>query len=234
MSVTIGLLTIGQAPRPDGLAREVAALIPGSRVIENGALDGLAPESLQAMRPMGRDYRLVTLLNDGSSVEIAKQHILPLLQTRISELEAEGADVTLLMCTGTFPRFEHVRPVLTPQAALYGIVCGLAGSGRVGALTPLPSQVPQARLKWVEYGKPDAFVTDADPYGDDPLAAVSRAAHAVREAGADVLFMDCFGYDMQMRAVALAAFGGPVILARSMAARLAAEVAGAGLVGAEA
>jgi protein AroM len=221
---TIGLLTIGQSPRPDGLARDVGTVV-GGRVLERGGLDGLSREEIDAMRPGDGDYRLVTLLQDGTPVEIAKRHLLPHLQTQIDALEADGADVTLLMCTGEFPAFRHDKPLLAPQATLYAVVRALAESGRVASLTPLASQVEQARRKWATLGVADAFVTDADPYGGTAHAVVAAGAARAREAGATVLFMDCFGYDLGMRAAAVEAFGGTVVLARSMAARLAAEVA---------
>jgi len=220
----IGLLTIGQSPRGDGLARDVAASIGDATVLERGALDGLSRADIDAMAPGDGDYRLVTLLRDGSAVQIAKRHILARLQAQIDELEAEGVAVTLLMCTGEFPPFRHTRPLVAPQAALYAIVRALAEGGPVASLTPLPTQVAQAARKWASLGVPDAFVTDADPYGSDAIGAVAAGAARARAAGASVLFMDCFGYDVRMRDPARVAFGGTVVLARSMAGRLAAEV----------
>lgn len=224
MSVsTIGLLTIGESPRPDGLARDVATVV-GGRVLERGGLDGLSRGEIDAMRPGDGDYRLVTLLQDGTPVEIAKRHLLPHLQAQIDALEADGAAITLLMCTGEFPAFRHDKPLLAPQAALYALVRALAEGGRVASLTPLASQVEQARRKWATLGVADAFVTDADPYRGTAHDVVAAGATRARDAGASVLFMDCFGYDLGMRGAAHETFGGTVVLARSMAARLAAEI----------
>jgi protein AroM len=193
-------------------------------VLERGALDGLSRSEIDAMAPTEGDYRLITLLRDGTSVQIAKRHILARLQAHIDDLEAQGVAVTLLMCTGEFPPFRHERPLVAPQAALYAVVRALAEGGRVASLTPLATQVEQAGRKWASLGVPDAVVVDADPYGADPIAAVAAGAARAREAGATVLFMDCFGYDLRMRDAAREAFRGTVVLARSMAARLAAEV----------
>ncbi len=224
--IKIGLLTIGQSPRRDGLARDVGiALGEGFDVLERGALDGLELEDVEAMAPQAGDYRLITLLREGTAVEIAKQHIVARLQARIAELEAEGVGATLLMCTGTFPPFAHKRPLLAPQEALYGVVKALAAGGRVGALTPLPAQVEQARRKWASMGLADAVVVAASPYVPEPLAAVREAAALARAGGATVLFMDCFGYDLPMRRAAEQAFEGPVVLARTLAARIAVELA---------
>jgi protein AroM len=220
----VGLLTIGQAPRKDGLAADVRRVLGDVEVLERGALDGCGDEQIAAMRPAEGDYRLITLLRDGRSVEVAKRHLLPRLQTQIDMLEADGVQVTLLMCTGEFPEFRHARPLLAPQAALYGVVAALAAGGRVASLTPLASQVEQAGRKWSSLGL-DAFVTNADPYSPAALEAVGAGAARAAASGAKVLFLDCFGYDLAMKGAAKEHFPGTVVLARSLAARLAAEVA---------
>ena len=222
----LGLLTIGQSPRRDGLAQDVrTALGAGFEVVERGALDGLEPDGIASFAPKDGDYRLVTLLRDGTSVEVAKRHIVPRLQAQLATLEAEGVGATLLLCTGSFPPFRHERPLLAPQEALYGIVRALAAGGRVGALTPLPSQLEQARRKWHGMGLIDAVVEAANPYASEPLSRIFEASLRVRAQGATVLFMDCFGYDLAMRKAAEEAFGGTVVLARTMAARIAADLA---------
>ncbi|HEX5506505.1 MAG TPA: AroM family protein [Thermomicrobiales bacterium] len=225
MSRFLGVLTIGQAPRPDGLARDVAAVVgPGLTVVERGALDGLSRDDIAALRPDPGDYHLVTMLADGTPVQLRKPAILERLQARIAELERAGVAGTLLLCTGAFPAFHHDRPLLLPQGALYGAAIGVAGGGRVGALVPLAAQLPQARDKWRALGVADPALAVANPYDQDAARRVAEAAAEAREAGAAVLFMDCFGYDLGMRDAARAAFGGPVLLARSLAARLMAEV----------
>ena len=66
----------------------------------------------------------------------------------------------------------------------------------------------------------------ADPYRPEAGGSVAAAAREARDRGGEVLYLDCFGYDAEMRERACAEFRGPVVLARSMAARLLAEVAG--------
>ena len=224
---TIGVLTIGQSPRSDRLGEDVRAVLgPGFRVIERGALDGLSDAEIAGLAPRdAAEYRLVTLLRNGRSVEIGKPAILDSLQAQIRDLEQnQRVDATLLMCTGAFPRFDHERPLLAPQEALYGVVAGLAGGAGIGALIPLESQQAQALAKWREYGVTDARVFPANPYGDDPVGAIAAASQEARSAGVAALFMDCFGYDRAMKAAAKRGFGGPVLLARTLAARLIAEL----------
>ncbi|MBA2521045.1 MAG: AroM family protein [Chloroflexia bacterium] len=225
-TTTVGVLTIGQSPRPDTLSQDMQAVL-GSRVrvIERGALDELSETEIQRLAPGTDDYHLITLLRDGRSVHVSKRAILDRLQAQLGALEDdEGVDATLMLCTGEFPAFSHRRPLLLPQAALYGATIGIANGGRIGLLTPLATQVEQARRKWREMGVPDAEVVVANPYGDDPAGAIAAAGAAARDAGARVLFMDCFGYNLTMKAAARHAFGRPVVLARSLAARLLVEM----------
>lgn len=222
----LGVLTIGQSPRPDGLAADVQTIVgPGLRVVERGALDGLAREEIAGLYPRDGQYRLITLLDDGTAVQISKEAILGRLQEQLTRLETDD-DVagTLLLCTGAFPPFHHDRSLIQPQAALYGAVRGLGGCGRIGALLPLPEQCEQGRAKWHEFGVTDVVLGVANPYGDDPCGRVADAACEAREMGASILFLDCFGYDLAMRDTARQAFGGPVVLARGLAARLMAEL----------
>jgi protein AroM len=223
----VGLLTIGQSPRFDALAAEVGAVMgPGFAVIERGALDGLPAAELEVLGPGEGEALLVTLLRDGRSVSVSKERILELVQRQIHSLEEEdGVSATLLVCSGPFPPFRHCRPLVQPQAALYGAALALAGGGLVAAMLPEPRQFEWSRREWRRAGVSDPVLVAAEPYQANAQAAVEAAAREARERGADVLYLDCFGYDAGMREGARATFGGPVVLARSMAARLLLEVA---------
>jgi protein AroM len=222
----IGVQTIGQAPRADDTVAELGQVLgAGYAITERGALDDASPEEIARLGPAPGHYLLVSLLRDGRSVRLSKQKILPLLQRQIDALGDDGVDAILLLCTGTFPAFKSDRLIVQPQEVLYHLVLGLAGQGRrIGALTPLADQIEQARAKWREYGV-DPVLAAASPYtGADE---VTPAARDLAARGADLIFMDCMGYSLPMKARAKAAAGGcPVILARSAIARVLAEVAG--------
>lgn len=221
----LGLLTIGQAPRPDGLARDVGVIVGADvDVIERGALDGLSAAAIDALRPGDDEDALVTLLADGRNVVVTKRAVVERLQKHIDALERERVSAILLMCTGAFPPFRHRVPLIAPQEVLYAAVRAVAGGGVVGSVTPLERQVEAARRRWQAQGVSDPTVVAADPYCADPVEAVRAAAASLRASGAAVCFLDCFGFDLEMRDAARAAFGGPVVLARSLAARIAAEV----------
>jgi protein AroM len=221
-----GVLTIGQSPRADDMSAEVAK-VAGLEVIERGALDGLTHEEVSELGPRPGGELLVSELADGTPVRLDRDAILERLQQRIAELEGEGVGATLLLCTGEFPPFAHSRPLLVPSAALRGAVVGMAGTDRVASMLPVVEQAEQARCGWGSQGIQDPILVVADPYCGDAETEVARQAGCAAQLGAGVLFLDCFGYSLRMAQVARDHFPGPVVLARSLAARMLAEMAGA-------
>lgn len=230
MARRVGLLTIGQAPRADGLAREMAKAMDGVEVVEAGALDGLTAEDVRALAPQPGDETLVTLLADGQAVTIGRDALLPRLRARVAALCAEGAEVVALLCTGAFPDLapEGTPPgfaVFQPHGALRAVVAELARGRRLGVLLPHADQAQAARESWAARGLA-CEVAVASPYADAAEEDVRRAAEALRRAGCGLVFMDCFGYSLRHKAVARRSAGAPVVLARTLAARLLSEWVG--------
>lgn len=221
-----GVLTIGQSPRADGMSAEVAE-VARVQVIERGALDGLTHREVSELAPRPGGELLVSELADGTPVRLSRDAILGRLEEKIAELEDEGVGATLLLCTGEFPPLAHRRPLLVPSAALRGSVLGIAGTERVASMLPTLDQAEQARSWWGMQGERAPILVAADPYGGDAEVEVGRQARRAAELGGKVLFLDCFGFSIHMAGIAREEFGGPVVLARSLAARLLAEVAGA-------
>jgi len=114
-SSVVGLVTIGQSPRPDVVPEMATVIGPAVDVREAGALDGLGRSEIDALAPTGHDEILVTRLTDGSAVFLGKQKIVGLVEQRIAALERGGATLTALLCTGAFPRLRATRPLIQPH-----------------------------------------------------------------------------------------------------------------------
>src|SRR5437762_10789544 len=117
MKSIVGMITIGQSPRSDVVPDMVEILGPGVEIRERGALDGLSPREIAALAPAPDDDLLVTRLADGSSVFVAKRHMVARVQALIDELETFGVTMTALLCTGAFPQFRSRRHVAETQTA---------------------------------------------------------------------------------------------------------------------
>ena len=220
---TLGVITIGQAPRRD-MVPEMRTWLPVDRLVERGALDGLDREAIALLAPTDGDESLTTLLVDGSWVVVGRAGLLDPIQAHIDDLERLGVDVTLVVCTGEFPPFRHTKPLLMAERLLAMGVAAVVSDVSVGIICPLPEQEEDSRTKFADHlPGVGVAVASATPYADG-TGGIEDAARRLAEGGAHVLVLDCMGYSQQHRKAASKASGLPVILARSVVARLAAEL----------
>lgn len=221
----VAVITIGQTPRTD-LTPELAALLPaGTELIEHGGLDGFDSGQIAALAPRPGEHALTSRLRDGSSAVFGHEYSVPLVERAIARGEADGAQLSLLVCTGEFPAVSHEQPLFLVERLAHdgvrGLLSGLApGGGRLGVLRPLGGQSEDASDHWERsIGVRPAAVAAASPYTDTSQTIATTSAEIARVS--DLVVLDCIGYDERMRAAALAACAPvPVVTVRSVAARL--------------
>ena len=196
----IGAITIGQAPRTD-VMEDLDDILRGDvELIQAGALDLLTLEEVETLRPDGTGNTLVSRMRDGTGVMLQEQKILPLLQQRIHDLSRV--------------------PLIYPSKVICNVVAALGNLSRIGIITPEEAQMEDIQKKWrpiVETVIPVQW----NPYLEsESESAVSR----LRDEQVDLAVMDCFGYSRKMRDFAAQSLGKPVILSRTMAARVLLEI----------
>lgn len=223
MPTTLGVITIGQSPRDD-MVPELVRHWPGVDVLQAGALDDLTEEEADQLSPTPGEEVLTSLLRTGRSVVFSRDTVLRRLQRRIAELEDRGATANVVVCTGEFPPLRHRRPLLLAEPLIVAGV-GALSSGTVGVICPLAAQIADSERKFGTLDRP-VVASEVDPYSADETAYIA-AARKLTEAGADVVVLDCMGYTEQHRRWARAGTDVPVVLARSIVARLAGEVVAA-------
>ena len=112
----LGVLVVGQSPRP-----EVAALVadlagPGVELDLRGALDGFSREELATMGPDSDADALFTRLPDGSGVMLGKRHVIAHGTRQLDVLTRAGHRVVMVMCTGAVSRLDGPVPGRLPLA----------------------------------------------------------------------------------------------------------------------
>lgn len=223
---TVGLVTIGQAPRTD-LAEEYEQALAGAAIIQVGALDDLGEADVLGLAPGPGDEVLVTRLRTGREVRVGRRHLEPRLQVCLDRLHRD-ADLSILLCTGEFPAVHPRGMVLIPQRVLHHVVAavvdGLHGTAggrvRLGVLIPDPAQRTSAESRWSDLGR--VTTAAASPYrGMDGLEAAGRT---LRDAEAGIVVMDCIGYTRPMRRAIAQITGVPAILANAAVAMIAREI----------
>lgn len=217
-SPSLGIVTIGQSPRVD-LTPDLATLLPGVHLIEEGALDGLANATIHScLAPRGADPRLVTRLRDGSTVELHEPSAIPLLEKAIARVEGAGASATMVACTDRFPTLRHRLPLYYPDDLLQALLpVLLATCRRVAVLCPSPEQRGHVADKADAYLAATPIVVPFNPY-TATIEGLDRLAIQLAALGVDAVVGDCIGYSEAMAHQLRTRLGVPVLVARTVAA----------------
>ena len=221
MPRTLGIITIGQAPRDD-IASLFAIHAPaGTRVILRGALDGLPDAEVDGLKPENGADTLYTRLQGGRDVKISKKAVIARSPAAFAKLRADGCDVLVYACTGEFSPIPGDEGVLFPSRVLSGLVAGLLARGRLGLLIPLAEQAEKLGAKWARPGL--EVVAEALA----PSAGAAEAAAAARRLAAhkpDLVAMDCMSYTPVTKEWIKPALGVPALLAITATGRVLREM----------
>ncbi len=217
----IGLITIGQSPRVD-VVPEIKEVLRDVevKIVECGALDKLSRDEIRTLAPGEGEYVLVTRLRDGTEVKVAREKILPLIQGCIDFLES-SVDVLGLLCTGEFPELKSRKLLLEPSDLLLKVVESFRVS-KLGVVVPDPKQVDLTRRKWRGV-TPDLKIVSASPY-TGTLEELRKASEELSDR--DLIVLDCIGFSTEAKRVVAAASGKPVLIPRTLMARVLRELLG--------
>ncbi|WP_422447352.1 AroM family protein [Thermoanaerobacterium sp. DL9XJH110] len=217
----LGFVTIGQAPRVDLVPEIKMVLGDDVEIVEKGALDGLTLKEVEAFYPGEDDGVLVTRMADGTEVKVSEREIFPRLKNQIKNLELEGIKTIFLACTGEFPAFDCNSLIVRPQKVLHHVVCSLAEGLTLGVIIPDERQAASAKERWSTTAV-KVIVEPGSPYTG--IENIEKAAKLLARSGVDIVVMDCMGYTLQMKNIVLQHVKKPVILARSLAAKVVSEL----------
>ncbi len=217
----LGLVTIGQTPRPD-FEEAFRENVPGVEIRIVGALDGVPADEIAALSAEPGDFPLHMLLADGSTCDIQQETLAPLVEQRMRDLVADGASAVGLLCTGRFHSFECGVPVLMPGKLLPAVAGAIAPSRRIGVVTPIESQVEPMRELWEADGF-SVTVAVSSPYHEGENAV---AAAVMAEAAPELVVLDCMGHGPASRDEFSRLSGRPVLTAQTLLAKVAGEVVG--------
>ena len=219
--IKIGAITVGQSPRTDLMPDMEKVFMDSIEVIQMGGLDGLTREEIETFTPTPGDHVLVSRLTDGSSVTFGESHVLPRLQTCIEKLEAQGVSLILFLCTGEFPTdFKSSVPLLFPNSILTAVVPAVMPGCRLAVFTPSTDQTAQVTRKWAAAGS--VTIIPVSPYNG--LNPVLDSAKTICADEIDMVVMDCIGYTVEMKEKVHEIVNKPVILPRTLVARMINEM----------
>ncbi|MCO7174863.1 AroM family protein [Sporolactobacillus kofuensis] len=221
---SLGVLTIGQAPRTDVQPIIEAHLTKNTDLIQKGALDGLSKERIKELAPsnaLHSDYILTSRLKNGDHVAMDRRKLQPLVQKRINDFEQENVNHILLLCTGVFPQLTtKTAQIIEPDHVLPQVIKLMLGNKRLGVIVPLAEQVANIDHKFSDVDL-DPLLTHASPYEKNKDDFI-KAAMVLKDQ-VDLIVMDCMGYNEEMRSWVAHYTHLPVLLSNALMAKIISE-----------
>lgn len=227
MEKCLGVITIGQSPRDDMILEMEVHLGRKTEIVQTGALDDLSYDEIISLNQKGDDNVLITKLRDGRAVNVVESVIFSRVQDCIYRLEEENVDLILLLCTGVFSKdFVSNKPIIYPQKLLHRVVENLLGQGKTIIVTPEEDQTKFYQEKWSKVGE-NIFVIHGSPYGDSK--EVDKIISQLdKHEEINLIVLDCMGYNQKMKNHILKKRRIPVILAKTLVARVIGEMLNSG------
>ncbi|QTA24793.1 AroM family protein [Escherichia albertii] len=223
MSASLAILTIGIVPLQEVLPL-LTEYIDEKNISHHSLLGNLSRESVMAeYAPQAGEETILTLLNDNQLAQVSRRKIERDLQSVVEVLDNQGYDVILLMSTAAI-RGMTVRNTifLEPLRILPPLVSSIVEGHQVGVIVPVEELLEAQAQKWQILQKPPLFSL-GDPVHDSEQKII-EAGKELLANGADVIMLDCLGFNQRHRDLLQKQLDVPVLLSNVLIARLAAEL----------
>jgi len=218
----IGMVTPGQSPRDDIVPEMETYINKEVDILQAGALDDISKEEVaQGLSPESDNDLLVTRMRDGSSVTVSEARITPRVQHCVEKLEKEDVPIILLLCTGDFPTVQSTSLLIKAGDIFTGVVKSISHGDKIGVMIPNAAQAGRSQEKWGALGM-DIEVVEASPYSS--MDATKAAARQLRKEELKLIALDCLGYNKRMKELVRNITNKPVVLPRSILAKVLAEL----------
>lgn len=221
----LAFATIGEAPRDDLVPYLLSKLPADLEVLQDGVLNHLDEAGRQALNAHDDTLHMVTRARDGSAYKLSYDRTLPEMQKVVDGLVEQGADLVVILCGADWSPVTASVPIVNPGRLFPNLVQALGSGLKLGVIKPDEGQIPHTIRHYTSIGL-DPIVTAASPYEDDRLDRARRAAEQLRDEGAEMIWMTCVGMGEEMRDAVHEVLPLPTILARSVLARIIAELVG--------
>ena len=187
----VAFLFIGQTPRPDTM-EEMRRYLPDLQIREYGALDGVSEAEITSeYAPKSHQDLLISKLQNGRSVQISEEMLGGRLQLKLEQAVADGAQLCVLMCTGSFPGLRCQVPLLTMDEAFHRNMELPINIKVIGLIVPKEEQQVQFAAKYKHFKK-EVLTANASPYG--LTETIVKEALKLKAMGAECICLDCMGY----------------------------------------
>jgi len=209
---TVSFISTGQSPRDDIMYDIVRHLSPQIEIRECGALDNLTIEQIATdLAPKEGEASTTARVRDMSMMVFSYEKVIQLMQQKIDEEIAAGSSMIVILCTSKFPPFKSSVPIIELYDLMHRMVPSLMGNNKIGALFPFDEYAKEMGESWEDVGVPVVYKTV--PSKD---ANKQEYIDYFRNAGVEMIVMDCIGYSYATKKFYSEQLNIPIIHPRSL------------------
>ncbi|MDN8598339.1 AroM family protein [Citrobacter enshiensis] len=223
MSASLAILTIGVVPMSEVLPL-LTEYIDEQHISHHSLLGKMSREDVMADYAVAPgDEPLLTLLSDNQLAHVSRQKVERDLQSVVEVLDNQGYDVILLMSTSSINNMTARNTILLePLRIIPPLVASIVDGHQVGVIVPVEELLDAQTKKWQVLQTPPVFSLANPIHGSEQQ--LIDAGKALLEQGADVIMLDCLGFNQRHRDLLQKALDVPVLLSNVLIARLASEL----------
>jgi len=224
LSKNVGIVSIGQTPRPDIQSLFNEILGEGYDLSLKGALNDIIFEDVPKFRD--DEYLLMTGVKDRlgkrRGTRVTREFLVPFIQKRIKDLEKENVGFIIIWCGGRFPEFESTSMVIRPSEIAKGTIESLLKQGKLGVIYPAKEQLIWAEPEWGRKG--------IEVYADSPGSSRNREeeikllAKRLANKKLDLILLNCAGFGYNMKKIIQEITQKPVIQLNTLTLRIVKEL----------
>lgn len=223
MSASLAILTIGIVPMSEVLPL-LTEYIDEKSVTHHSLLGKMSREEVMNRYAVENgEEPLLTLLSDNQLAHVSRQKIELDLQSVVEVLDNQGYDVILLMSMAELNNLTARNTILLePLRIIPPLVATIVDDHQVGVIVPVEELLPAQKKKWQVLQRPPIFSLSDPIHGSEQ--ELIDAGNELLEKGADVIMLDCLGFNQRHRDLLQKNLDVPVLLSNVLIMRLAAEL----------
>ncbi|WP_336221034.1 AroM family protein [Citrobacter amalonaticus] len=223
MSASLAILTIGVVPMKEVLPL-LTEYIHEQHISHHSLLGDMPRDDVLAEYAIDSgDEPLLTLLNDHQLAHVSRQKVERDLQSVIEVLDNQGYDVILLMSTSSIKSMTARNSILLePLRIIPPLVASIVDGHQVGVIVPVEELMAAQEEKWQVLQQSPVYSL-ANPIHGTSQQLID-AGKDLLEQGADVIMLDCLGFNQRHRDLLQKTLDVPVLLSNVLIARLASEL----------
>ncbi|HIB3264982.1 TPA: AroM family protein [Citrobacter youngae] len=223
MSTSLAILTIGVVPMSEVLPL-LTEYIDEQHITHHSLLGQMRREDAMVEYAVSPgDESLLTLLSDHQLAHVSRQKVERDLQSIVEVLDNQGFDVILLMSTASITRLTARNSILLePLRIIPPLVASIVEGHQVGVIVPVAELLQAQEQKWQVLQTSPVYAVANPIHGSEQQ--LIDAGKDLLEQGADVIMLDCLGFNQRHRDLLQKSLDVPVLLSNVLIARLASEL----------